>query len=221
MIGLITARGGSKSIKRKNLALLNGKPLIYYTITEAIKSNLDKIILSSDDDEILNYASQFKINLIKRPSYLASDEAKSVDVIKHVFSELDFNDDNFCLLQPTSPLRKFSHINNAIKMYLSDSSPVKSLVSVVQLDHNSNPESLMYLSKKGYLEYNSDLNIFRRQEKPIYYARNGAAIYMFNSKDVEEKLLNGNILKFEMNKLDSIDIDTPEDLKLASIIMND
>jgi CMP-N,N'-diacetyllegionaminic acid synthase len=219
--GIITARGGSKSIKKKNLSLLDGKPLLYYTITEALKSDLDEIYLSSDDDEIIKYASQFEINIIRRPLHLASDEAKSIDVIKHVISELNSKDDNFCLLQPTSPLRNCLHINEAMKLYQSDSSLVKSLVSVVQLDHNYNPDSLMFLSENGYLlNNNSNNNIYRRQEKPIYFARNGAAIYIFNSKDVQEKLLNGNILKFEMEKLSSIDIDTHEDLKLANILMS-
>jgi CMP-N,N'-diacetyllegionaminic acid synthase len=201
--------------------LLDGKPLLYYTITEALKSDLDEIYLSSDDDEIIKYASQFEINIIRRPLHLASDEAKSIDVIKHVISELNSKDDNFCLLQPTSPLRNCLHINEAMKLYQSDSSLVKSLVSVVQLDHNYNPDSLMFLSENGYLlNNNSNNNIYRRQEKPIYFARNGAAIYIFNSKDVQEKLLNGNILKFEMEKLSSIDIDTHEDLKLANILMS-
>ena len=219
--GIITARGGSKSIKKKNLSLLDGKPLLYYTITEALKSDLDEIYLSSDDDEIIKYASQFKINIIRRPLHLASDDAKSIDVIKHVISELNSKDDNFCLLQPTSPLRNCFHINQAMKLYQSDSSLVKSLVSVVQLDHNYNPDSLMYLSENGYLlNNNSNNNIYRRQDKPIYFARNGAAIYIFNSKDIQEKLLNGNILKFEMEKLSSVDIDTHEDLKLAHIFMS-
>ncbi|MDA9026939.1 acylneuraminate cytidylyltransferase family protein [Flavobacteriaceae bacterium] len=219
--GIITARGGSKSIKKKNLSLLDGKPLLYYTITEALKSDLDEIYLSSDDDEIIKYASQFEINIIRRPIHLASDEAKSIDVIKHVISELNSKDDNFCLLQPTSPLRNCFHINEAMKLYQSDTSLVKSLVSVVQLDHNYNPDSLMCLSENGYLlNNNSNNNIYRRQDKPIYFARNGAAIYIFNSKDVQEKLLNGNILKFEMEKLSSIDIDTHEDLKLANIFMS-
>jgi N-acylneuraminate cytidylyltransferase/CMP-N,N'-diacetyllegionaminic acid synthase len=108
-----------------------------------------------------------------------------------------------------------------MKLYQSDSSLVKSLVSVVQLDHNYNPDSLMYLSENGYLlNNNSNNNIYRRQDKPIYFARNGAAIYIFNSKDIQEKLLNGNILKFEMEKLSSLDIDTHEDLKLAHIFMS-
>jgi CMP-N,N'-diacetyllegionaminic acid synthase len=219
--GIITARGGSKSIKKKNLSLLDGKPLLYYTITEALKSDLDEIYLSSDDDEIIKYASQFEINIIRRPIHLASDEAKSIDVIKHVISELNSKDDNFCLLQPTSPLRNCFHINEAMKLYQSDKSLVKSLVSVVQLDHNYNPDSLMCLSENGYLlNNNSNNNIYRRQDKPIYFARNGAAIYIFNSKDIQEKLLNGNILKFEMEKLSSIDIDTHEDLKLANIFMS-
>lgn len=218
--GIITARGGSKSIKKKNLTLLNGKPLLYYTITEALKSDLDEIFLSSDDDEIIKYASQFKINIIRRPPHLASDEAKSIDVIKHVISELNSKDDNFCLLQPTSPLRKCFHINAALKLFHKDPSPVKSLVSVIQLDHNYNPDSLMTLSENGYLLHNNPkCNIYRRQDKPLFFARNGAAIYIFNSKDLNFKILNGNILKFEMKKLESIDIDTLEDLQLAEIII--
>ena len=218
--GIITARGGSKSIKKKNLALLNGKPLLYYTISEALKSDLDDVYLSTDDQEIINYASQFDIKIIKRPDYLASDDAKSVDVLKHVVKELNSSDDNFCLLQPTSPLRKSFHINEALKLYHKDPTTIKSLVSVIKLDHNYNPDSLMTLSKNGYLLENNPKNkIYRRQDKPIFFARNGAAIYIFNSKDLNSKILNGNILKFEMKKYESIDIDTLEDLQFAEIIL--
>ena len=199
---------------------MDNKPLIYYTITEALKSDLEKVFLSTDDEEIINYATQFDINIIRRPSYLASDEAKSFDVVKHAINEINSTDDNFCLLQPTSPLRRSHHINRALKVFHKDSSKVKSLVSVVQLAHNFNPESLMTLTKNGYLLNNHPgTQVFRRQEKKIYYARNGAALYIFNSRDLKANLLNGNIIGFEMKTKESVDIDSFEDLELAEILI--
>jgi CMP-N,N'-diacetyllegionaminic acid synthase len=219
IVGLITARGGSKSIKRKNLVKLDQIPLISYTIRAALSSNLDKVYLSTEDQEIIDYASTFPgIHILRRPKELATDTSKSLDVVKHAIESLNLNGDDICLLQPTSPLRGQEDINEAIEKYKRDISQIKSLVSVVKLDHNFTPDSLMVLNSSGYLSHTNESNkIYRRQDKPEYFARNGAAIYIFNSDNVKDDLLTGNIIMYEMSKIKSIDIDSLEDLQIAEL----
>ena len=84
ILGIITARGGSKGIKKKNLVKLGNKPLIYWTINSAIKSELDEVILSSDDDKIIKYSKKYKLKIpFKRPKVISGDHASSIDVMIH------------------------------------------------------------------------------------------------------------------------------------------
>jgi CMP-N,N'-diacetyllegionaminic acid synthase len=218
-IGIITARGGSKGIPNKNLVCLNKRPLIYYTIQAALNSCLSEIWITSDSKEILDYAESFGVKCILRPNYLAEDNSTSLDVLKHVVSILGENE-TYCLLQPTSPLRTKEHINEAMKIYNKDTSNIKSLVSIQQIDHKFIPESALIIDEKGYLKsFSNEIKSLRRQDKKVYYARNGAAIYIFEGSNIQTKLLDGNILCYEMNKIDSIDIDDKADLFIAESIL--
>ena len=115
-LAIIPARGGSKRLPHKNVLKLAGKPLIAWSIDAGLQSQyIDKVIVTSDDDEILNIAKQFKGEVIKRPEELASDTATSFDAIKHTIENVE-KYDYIVLLQPTSPLRNFKHIDNAIKL---------------------------------------------------------------------------------------------------------
>ena len=133
-LAIIPARGGSKRLPRKNVEDLCGKPLIAWSIEAGLKSKyIDKVVVSSDDEEILNTASKLRIDTIKRPDILASDTATSFDVIKHVLS-ISKNYDYVVLLQPTSPLRNNTHIDKAIK--LLDQKNADAIISVCEMDHS-------------------------------------------------------------------------------------
>ena len=114
LIYIITARGGSRRIKNKNIKSFAGKPLIYWTIKQALRVSEDnKIILSTDDEEIMKVSKSFKkVMIVKRPKSLATPKASSIDTVRHVIKKLSF-DGFFILLQPTSPLRLDSDINLA------------------------------------------------------------------------------------------------------------
>ena len=117
---LIPARAGSKGIKNKNMTILNGKPLIFYTIQEALKvCPKESIYTSSDSTSIIDYAKSLGVNAILRPESLATDESTSSEVIKHFIGEIkdDLDDYTILYLQPTSPLRNSSHINEALKIW--------------------------------------------------------------------------------------------------------
>ena len=133
-LAIIPARGGSKRLPRKNVLDLCGKPLIAYTIEAALKSKyIDKVIVSSDDEEILNISSNFGADIIKRPIDLANDTATTIDAIKHTIDNFE-NYDYIVLLQPTSPLRNEKHIDEAIE--LLEKKKADAVVSVCEMEHS-------------------------------------------------------------------------------------
>ena len=154
ILGIIPARGGSKGIPKKNIKLLNGKPLIAYTIEAALASNLDRVIVSTDCKEIAGISKEYGAEVIIRSFNLAEDTTPTLPVLQHVVSKLEVEFDAVMTLQPTSPLRTSKHINEAIELFESDKE-VDSLVSVVEVPHNYMPEKLMSFDGK-YLTGNRD-----------------------------------------------------------------
>lgn len=227
MLGLIPARGGSKGISHKNIAPLCGKPLIAWTIEAARQSCLDRLVLSSDDSEIILAARAVggvDVPFV-RPAELADDNTPGIDVIIHAVRWLrdheDYSPDAVMLLQPTSPLRRREHINEAVALF--ETRGADSLVSVVKAPHNMIPESLMRMNEAGWLErlqsFDERRNI--RQTKPVYYARNGAAIYLvLTSLLLEKQTLYGErMVAYEMDREDSVDIDDTFDLEVCEWLL--
>jgi CMP-N,N'-diacetyllegionaminic acid synthase len=123
IVGIIPARGGSKGIPRKNVRLLAGKPLVSWTIEAGINSNLiNKVIVSTEDEEIKSISLQYGAQVIDRPPELALDETKTAPVIVHVVDELEkqgYIPDVIVLLQPTSPLRDAVLIDEVLNKFLN------------------------------------------------------------------------------------------------------
>jgi CMP-N,N'-diacetyllegionaminic acid synthase len=114
ILGIIPARGGSKSIPRKNIKLLAGKPLVVWTIESALESRrLDEFIVSTDDDEIAGICVSAGATVVMRPPELATDDSTTLDVIRHHMG----NADVVVLLQPTSPIRGERSIDKAITCF--------------------------------------------------------------------------------------------------------
>ena len=124
ILAIIPARGGSKGVKRKNIKLLNEKPMLAYTAEEALKSRrLNRIILSTEDPEIAGIGKNLNLEVpFFRPMQLADDDSTTLDVIRFTLKELyrieKYKPDAIMILQPTSPLRKVSHIDESIKIRL-------------------------------------------------------------------------------------------------------
>jgi CMP-N,N'-diacetyllegionaminic acid synthase len=227
ILGLIPARGGSKSIPHKNIAPLCGQPLIAWTIQAARQSRLDRIVLSSDDPAIIDVAKNaggVDVPFV-RPAELAQDTTPGLDVVIHAVEWLltheHYRPEAVMLLQPTSPLRRAEHIDEAIELFVRREAD--SLVSVVRTPHNMIPESLMRVNQDGWLErllaFDERANI--RQAKPVYYARNGAAIYLFRTELLLEKrtMYGERMVAYEMAREDSVDIDDAFDLQLCEWIL--
>ena len=176
IFAVIPARGGSKGIFKKNLALISQTPLIAYSIDAAKNSKLvDRVLVSSDDDEIIKVANKYGAETpFKRPKEISEDNSKMIDVLRHVVNYLHYSQETIeaiVLLQPTSPLRTGQNIDEAINKFRF--SKASSVVSVTEVPHQYNPYSLLSLNQNGELNSISDKTFSRRQDKPKFYARNG------------------------------------------------
>lgn len=220
MIAVIPARGGSKGVHKKNIRILDGKPLILYTIEAALNSNVDEIYVSTDDNEIAEIAGDYDVNIVKRPEELSKDNSPTLPVIQHAISKLERLPEYVITLQPTSPFRTSVHINDASTL-IRKNIKADSLVSVTRVPHNMIPESIMNINSEGYLinYLDQEAPILRRQKKPVYYARNGAAIYITKTDKLNHYVYGGIVLPYIMNFMESMDIDEEEDFILAEKIM--
>ena len=227
ILAIIPARGGSKRIPRKNIKKLSGQSLLSYSASAALGSEiLNRTILTTDDEEIRRVGLDLGLEVpFLRPGDLAKDDTPSLPVIKHAVQMLEalegYKPDIIVILQTTSPFRTSKHIDDALKIFLKSDSA--SLVSVTEVPHNMNPYSIMQLKKDGtikpFLKYDENNNL--RQKKPIFYARNGAAIYICTYQCLMKKnsLYGDKIVPFFMNKETSIDLDDEIDWKIAQYFM--
>ena len=219
-LAIIPARGGSKRLPRKNILDLCGKPLISWSIEAALKSKyISKVVVSSDDEEILNISSNFGADIIKRPYELANDTATTFDAIKHTIDNFK-NYDYIVLLQPTSPLRNVKHIDEAIE--LLEEKQADAIVSVCEMDHsplwsNILPEDG---NMRGFLR--EEILNKRSQDLEKYYRVNGAVYICKTDKLLENKsfFLKDNIFAYIMDRKSSIDIDEEFDLEIAKVLIN-
>lgn len=218
-LAIIPARGGSKRLPRKNLLDLCGKPLIAWSIEAALKSKyISKVIVSSDDEEILNIAKEYKADFIKRPDELASDTATTFDALKHTLENVG-KYDYVVLLQPTSPLRSEKHIDEAIELLKEKNADA--IISVCEMEHSP--------LWSNTLDENLDMSNFlrdevlnkRSQDLPKYYRLNGAIYICKTDKLLENKgfFLKENIYAYKMNKKHSVDIDEEIDFIIAEKLM--
>lgn len=218
-LAIIPARGGSKRLPRKNVLDLCGKPLIAWSIEAALKSKyISKIIVSSDDEEILNIAKEYKADFIKRPDELASDTATTFDALKHTLENVE-KYDYVVLLQPTSPLRTEKHINEAIE--LIEEKNADAIISVCEMEHSPLWSNI--------LDENLDMSNFlsdevlnkRSQDLPKYYRLNGAIYICKIDKFLQNRgfFLKDKVFAYIMDKKDSVDIDEEIDFKLAQFCL--
>ncbi len=218
-LAVIPARGGSKRLPNKNILPLNGKPLVAWSIESAKNSKyIDKIILSSDNKEVLTIGKNYDINNLERPDYLATDTAKTEDVVLYHLEKLKNKPSFIILLQPTSPLRTSLHIDEAIE--LLNEKKADAVISVCEIDHpiewcNTLPEN------KSLENFILPENLNKRsQDFPKRYRINGA-IYIINTdKFLEEKtfFIKKNIYAYIMDKIYSVDIDEKVDFIIAQSI---
>lgn len=220
IVAVIPARGGSKGIPEKNIIDVNGRPLIDFTIQEALNSKyIDRVIVSTDSEKIAEISRKCGAEVpFLRPSHLAGDHSKTVDVLidlMNKISKLGNNYDYLILLQPTQPLRKAFHMDEAIKNTIDNG--YKSLLSVSLVDDH--PILIRTINSQGELKNLLNINsTVRRQDFPTYYKVNGAIYINKIDEDFNEKTsLNDNIYSYIMEKKYDLDIDEPFDLELLKL----
>jgi CMP-N-acetylneuraminic acid synthetase len=226
ILAIIPARGGSKGIPKKNITPLQGKPLIQYTIEAAQNSShIDKVFLSSDNDEIISTAKELGLESdYIRPHHLADDHAGTVDVVLDALRWLKetqaYTPDILLLLQPTSPLRTSKDIDDAIDQFKQDNK--NSLVSVHEMiEHPYECVQDIETDRWSYLSQ-QPANATRRQDyKKGFYYINGA-IYLVNVDFLtkEKKFIKENGTSFYIMPSErGIDIDEPVDLCKAEVLL--
>ena len=219
---VIPARSGSKGLPDKNIKVLNGKPLIHYSIEVAQQIfNNEDICVSTDSDKYIKVAENTGLRIpFVRPETLSTDNATTQDVLLHC---LDFYEqkgvfyDYILLLQPTSPFREKKHLEDIL---MENNEDCDMIVSVKETD--SNPYYvLLEENEEGYLKKLMKGEFTRRQDCPKVYEYNGS-IYLIRVSSLKEKLISSfkKIKKYEMHSKYSLDIDSEIDFDFAEFIMN-
>ena len=221
---LIPARGGSKSIARKNLIRINGVSLVELAVNSAKiegPENLS-IVVSSDDLEILQLSVELGVKPVERSINASNDQATASQVVSEFIETLkstsgEINRESIIIyLQPTSPMRSVRHVQEALKVYYSNKLPVVSVTEVSQI-----PEKMLRLNEVGQLEplilgSNPAQN---RQSFKSTLIPNGA-VYIFSIADFERisDIPVLGAIPYAMSAEDSIDLDNPFDIKIAELL---
>lgn len=223
VLALIPARGGSKGLPRKNVRDLAGKPLLAWSIEAALKCPfLDTIVVSTEDQDIAEAAKRYGAEApFIRPMGLATDSAKSIDVILHAinwFEERGRHFDLILLLQPTSPLRTVEDINGALDFFSKTNADA--VVSVCECEH-----SPLWMNKlppdfcmKDFIQKAAVAN---RQDLEKYYRLNGA-LYLAKVRYLKENqgFFGDTTYAYIMSNDRSVDIDSESDLEYAAFILS-
>lgn len=216
---LITARGGSKGIPKKNIIDLGGKPLIEWTIDCALKSKfIDRVVLSSDDEEIIKVALSSGCDVpFVRPKELAQDQSGSAEVIIHALTNLPHYD-YFVLLQPTSPFRSVLHLDEMIAIIIENN--YRQIVSVGKLKKETH---FLYFTdtEKSLIPVSGEYVINkRRQDQVPIYQHNGSVYISEKNFFIEKKSFNCIETKmYEMDGYYNLDIDDKIDLDFANFLI--
>lgn len=226
-IVIIPARGGSKRFPRKNIAILNGKPLISYAIEAAKKAKeIYKVYVSTEDLEIAEIAKKYgAIVPFMRPKKLSGDlitaDEAVRDMLKKLIKKEEFKIDYVILIQPTSPFIMVKHIDNAIKKFKSNTS-LDSITTLTKLDHRNHPYNLSIdfdLEEWKFIFDKERKNTKIRQSKPIVYKFGN----LFAAK-TETMLKHGRFGKKKgkiiIDEIYSFDVDYPIDLKIANFFID-
>ncbi|MBP2283036.1 N-acylneuraminate cytidylyltransferase/CMP-N,N'-diacetyllegionaminic acid synthase [Flavobacterium sp. CG_23.5] len=225
ILGSICVRGGSKGVPKKNIKILNGNPLLFYTVDCATHSMfLNDIVVSSDDDQMLAIAKNLGIkNTFKRPDELATDKASKWDVFIHLVEEYESKTGNIVEflvdLDVTVPLRKPEHIDGAIAMMQNN----KVDVVITGYEPERNPYfNMMEITEGNYAEIvkKSEKPIVCRQDAPLVYSLT-PAVYVIRKQALYDfkHWSDAKCMIYEIPRKNAVDIDTDFDFELVEFLM--
>lgn len=228
ILAVITARGGSKGVPRKNIKNLRGKPVLWYSLSSCLKSkSLTHVVVSSDDKEILDIARSIGGDeiVLKRPKKIAQDNSLSIDAIQHAVIDREekykIKYDYVVLIQPTTPFILPEDIDACIKIALTKKADT--VVSVYEVN-DSHPVKIKKIDKKGKLVHYVDSipeTVFRRQDLPSAYKRNGGIYVNTRETTMNKNSYHGTIgicYPYIMPALRSVDINDIVDFYLCEVV---
>ncbi len=230
-LGLIPARGGSKGIKKKNIQKINGKPLIAYTIEQALKSNLDRVIVATDDNEIIKVAKKYGAECpFKRPKNISGSNSHAFQIYKYTLEWLKKNEnyvpDVMCVMLCTTPFRRIQTINSCLKKIKSKK--YDWVFTVNEMEHH--PYRSM-VKKNNFIKPLFNIPNHKiwvnRQELPEIFRFNGGVFASLSKNIFQNNEYNIDNLKYKkikvgyeiMSKKESLDIDDPIDLDFVRFLM--
>ncbi|WP_418301572.1 cytidylyltransferase domain-containing protein [Lysinibacillus fusiformis] len=223
VIALIPARGGSKSIPKKNIANLGGKPLIAWSIEAALKvTEIDKVLVSTDSEDIANVSKSYGAEVSIRDKELAKDDSLVIDTIKEVLKEQKEEGFTYLvLLEPTAPLRGVMDIRECLTLISSDEYDSVATFKEAEL----NPHRAWKIDNQMPTVFIEGANPWLpRQKLPKAYQLNGA-VYVVKTSMIEDVNTNsvccGRVGAVVMPRERSVDIDNKIDLLLAEAVLNE
>ena len=218
-IAFVPARGGSKSIPGKNLVLLNGRPLIDFTLDLTRTAGIFyQTIVSTDDEQIAEHAQSAGCSIHQRPTHLAADSSRVVDAIEHAAISMHIHPEAVIIvLQPTSPLRGLHSVQSAVKLHHENNGAA--VVGVVECEHH--PYKTVRINDGQIAASDNHQNLeAARQDLPRFFRVNGA-MYLcpLHLITKEHTLVPTGAIALRMSREDSLDIDEPIDLLFAELIL--
>ncbi|MNJ55977.1 CMP-N,N'-diacetyllegionaminic acid synthase [compost metagenome] len=220
VIVIIPGRGGSKRLPKKNTLVLGGKPLIQWSIDVALKfKSSERVVVSSDDEEILNIAVQHSAFPMIRDSTLASDTARTFDVVMDCLTRLEHQGeyyDDVVLLQPTSPMRSIQDLEDSYALYKKNR--YQTVVSVCEIDHPI--QWTGHVVGDGQLTGVDFSTAVRSQDIRKSYRVNGA-VYIFSTDQLRKNktFYTQNVFAHIMPRERSVDIDTRLDFEICAALL--
>jgi CMP-N,N'-diacetyllegionaminic acid synthase len=221
VLGVIPARGGSKSIPKKNIVSLNGHPLIAYVINAGKRSKcLGRIICSTDDSDITEACSRLGVEVMGRPKELAQDDTHVVDVMIHLLESLNRKEGYkpwaVGLLQPTSPFLLPEHINQCV-MLLRQNLGANSSQTIAELPHNYHAYNQRVV-RDGIVRFRfaeERARCYNKQKKPKFYVFGNLIVTRTEALLRDRDIFAPPSLPYQIAFPYAVDIDGPEDLELA------
>lgn len=219
-LAIITARGGSKRVKGKNLLEINGKPLLWYTIEIAKKcSVIHEVYINSEDQQILNYADQCGAKTYRRPSHLAKDTSKVLEVLQEQIVSMELEADTLlCIMLPTCPLRNMEDMKKSFQIFEKNSFQVP-VVSVTQ--YEKAPEQALIINNDGKLvpKFGNDYTS-RSQDHKSAFRYNTAIIFTTAGLILKQNDIVGDgAIPYIMPLDRSIDIDYTDHVNLVESML--
>ncbi len=218
-IAIIPARSGSKGLKNKNILPICDKPMLAYSIEAATQSGLfERVILSTDSEEYGQIATAYGAEVILRGERVSNDSASTFMVLEDLFNRIDLDFDYFMLLQPTSPMRNAQHVKEACALFDARIGEFDFMASIQKAHH---PAVLVrpVEEDRSLKHFDIDYSNYRRQAFADY-SPNGAIYIAKPQQYLQQKHFYGKAsLGYEMNPIDSADVDNAVDYELVCLLM--